>query len=172
MVCYWEFVFFFIMWQYDWCSWIPNSPSTMRKPTPTKKGEADVKYIMESLPDRGRSCWHLGAVWALSQFQDNEVTVKQENKSFISILNMYYASRPTVIMYFWRHTVIDRHGSQYIFFPEECIKKSIKSNNQTLTDCGGILGNVSFIITLLLQCRSSFTFWWQKLKPKYERHIL
>ncbi|XP_031434748.1 polyunsaturated fatty acid 5-lipoxygenase isoform X2 [Clupea harengus] len=59
--------------QYDWCSWIPNSPSTMRKPTPTKKGEADVKYIMESLPDRGRSCWHLGAVWALSQFQDNEL---------------------------------------------------------------------------------------------------
>ncbi|KAL2083609.1 hypothetical protein ACEWY4_021382 [Coilia grayii] len=59
--------------QYDWCSWIPNAPSTMRKPRPTKKGQANVKYIMESLPDRGRSCWHLGAVWALSQFQDNEL---------------------------------------------------------------------------------------------------
>lgn len=30
---------------------------------------------MESLPDRGRSSWHLGAVWALSQYQKNEVHV-------------------------------------------------------------------------------------------------
>uniref|UniRef100_A0A8C5BC38 Arachidonate 5-lipoxygenase a n=1 Tax=Gadus morhua TaxID=8049 RepID=A0A8C5BC38_GADMO len=59
--------------QYDWCSWIPNAPSTMRKPPPTEKGVADVKLIIESLPDRGRSCWHLGAVWALSQFQENEL---------------------------------------------------------------------------------------------------
>ncbi|XP_062374878.1 polyunsaturated fatty acid 5-lipoxygenase [Sardina pilchardus] len=59
--------------QYDWCSWIPNAPSTMRKPTPTKKGQANVQYVIESLPDRGRSCWHLGAVWALSQFQDDEL---------------------------------------------------------------------------------------------------
>ncbi|XP_051946160.1 polyunsaturated fatty acid 5-lipoxygenase-like [Xyrauchen texanus] len=59
--------------QFDWCSWIPNSPPTMRKPPPTKKGEIDLKYIVESLPDRGRSCWHLGAVWALSQFQENEM---------------------------------------------------------------------------------------------------
>ncbi|CAL8390978.1 unnamed protein product [Arctogadus glacialis] len=59
--------------QYDWCSWIPNAPSTMRKPPPTEKGVADVKLIIESLPDRGRSCWHLGAVWALSQYQENEL---------------------------------------------------------------------------------------------------
>ncbi|XP_023678314.1 polyunsaturated fatty acid 5-lipoxygenase [Paramormyrops kingsleyae] len=59
--------------QYDWCSWIPNSPPTMRKPPPTNKGEVTLKFIIESLPDRGRSCWHLGAVWALSQFQENEL---------------------------------------------------------------------------------------------------
>ncbi|XP_018585745.1 polyunsaturated fatty acid 5-lipoxygenase [Scleropages formosus] len=59
--------------QYDWCSWIPNSPPTMRKAPPTKKGTVTVQHIIESLPDRGRSCWHLGAVWALSQFQENEL---------------------------------------------------------------------------------------------------
>ncbi|KAM4599765.1 polyunsaturated fatty acid 5-lipoxygenase [Fundulus diaphanus] len=59
--------------QYDWCSWIPNAPSTMRKPPPKEKGQADVKLIIESLPDRGRSSWHLGAVWALSQYQENEL---------------------------------------------------------------------------------------------------
>uniref|UniRef100_A0A8C7R2I0 Arachidonate 5-lipoxygenase n=1 Tax=Oncorhynchus mykiss TaxID=8022 RepID=A0A8C7R2I0_ONCMY len=47
--------------QYDWCSWIPNSPPTMRKPPPKQKGVVDVKFIIQSLPDRGRSCWHLGA---------------------------------------------------------------------------------------------------------------
>ncbi|KAJ0004783.1 hypothetical protein NQD34_010997 [Periophthalmus magnuspinnatus] len=59
--------------QYDWCSWIPNAPSTMRKPPPTQKGVADVNLIIHSLPDRGRSSWHLGAVWALSQYQENEL---------------------------------------------------------------------------------------------------
>ncbi|XP_077437581.1 polyunsaturated fatty acid 5-lipoxygenase-like isoform X1 [Vanacampus margaritifer] len=59
--------------QYDWCSWIPNAPSTMRRPPPRKKGLADVTLIIDSLPDRGRSSWHLGAVWALSQYQDDEL---------------------------------------------------------------------------------------------------
>uniref|UniRef100_A0A1A8QD00 Arachidonate 5-lipoxygenase n=1 Tax=Nothobranchius rachovii TaxID=451742 RepID=A0A1A8QD00_9TELE len=59
--------------QYDWCSWIPNAPSTMRKPPPQEKGLANVNTIIESLPDRGRSSWHLGAVWALSQYQENEL---------------------------------------------------------------------------------------------------
>ncbi|XP_015143934.3 polyunsaturated fatty acid 5-lipoxygenase isoform X2 [Gallus gallus] len=59
--------------QYDWCSWIPNAPPTMRCPPPTEKGTVTIEQIVESLPDRGRSCWHLGAVWALSQFQDNEL---------------------------------------------------------------------------------------------------
>ncbi|XP_029464988.1 arachidonate 5-lipoxygenase-like [Rhinatrema bivittatum] len=59
--------------QFDWYSWIPNAPPTMRQPPPKKKGTVTEKYIMESLPDRGRSCWHLGAVWALSRFQDNEL---------------------------------------------------------------------------------------------------
>ncbi|KFW89805.1 Arachidonate 5-lipoxygenase, partial [Phalacrocorax carbo] len=59
--------------QYDWCSWIPNAPPTMRRPPPTEKGTTTIEQIVESLPDRGRSCWHLGAVWALSQFQDNEL---------------------------------------------------------------------------------------------------
>ncbi|KAM5237173.1 polyunsaturated fatty acid 5-lipoxygenase isoform 2-T2 [Ctenodactylus gundi] len=59
--------------QYDWCSWIPNAPPTMRAPPPTAKGVVTIEQIVETLPDRGRSCWHLGAVWALSQFQENEL---------------------------------------------------------------------------------------------------
>ncbi|XP_073716819.1 polyunsaturated fatty acid 5-lipoxygenase [Misgurnus anguillicaudatus] len=58
--------------QFDWHAWIPNSPSTMRKPPPQKKGKVDMKYIMKTLPDRGCSSEVLGTVWALSQFQKNE----------------------------------------------------------------------------------------------------
>ncbi|EHH64670.1 Arachidonate 5-lipoxygenase [Macaca fascicularis] len=57
----------------DWCSWIPNAPPTMRAPPPTAKGVVTIEQIVDTLPDRGRSCWHLGAVWALSQFQENEL---------------------------------------------------------------------------------------------------
>ncbi|XP_056329877.1 polyunsaturated fatty acid 5-lipoxygenase-like isoform X2 [Danio aesculapii] len=59
--------------QFDWFAWVPNTPCTMRKPPPTEKGKVEMKYIMDSLPDRGRSSWHLGAVWSLSQLQDNEL---------------------------------------------------------------------------------------------------
>ncbi|KAG1924696.1 polyunsaturated fatty acid 5-lipoxygenase [Pimephales promelas] len=59
--------------QFDWYGWIPNSPSTMRKPPPNQKGQVDMKYIMESLPDRGCSSKAIGTVWALSRFQKNEL---------------------------------------------------------------------------------------------------
>ncbi|XP_041644928.1 polyunsaturated fatty acid 5-lipoxygenase-like [Cheilinus undulatus] len=59
--------------QYDWYSWIPNAPPTMRKPPPNRKGLADMNLILESLPDRGRCSWHLGTVFAVSQYQENEL---------------------------------------------------------------------------------------------------
>uniref|UniRef100_A0A8C5I2D9 Arachidonate 5-lipoxygenase-like n=1 Tax=Gouania willdenowi TaxID=441366 RepID=A0A8C5I2D9_GOUWI len=59
--------------QYDWCSWIPNAPATMRKPPPNQKGLATLSLIMESLPDRGRSSWHLGALF-LGMYPDEHFT--------------------------------------------------------------------------------------------------
>ncbi|KAA0702511.1 Arachidonate 5-lipoxygenase [Triplophysa tibetana] len=58
--------------QFEWYGWIPNSPSTMLKPPPQEKDSVDLKHIMNTLPDRGRSSMVLGTVWALTQFQDNE----------------------------------------------------------------------------------------------------
>lgn len=49
----------------------------MRAPPPKAKGVVNIEQIVDTLPDRGRSCWHLGAVWALSQFQDNEVRLNR-----------------------------------------------------------------------------------------------
>ncbi|XP_073695395.1 polyunsaturated fatty acid 5-lipoxygenase-like [Garra rufa] len=58
--------------QFDWYGWIPNSPSTMRKPPPQKKRPVDMKFIMDTLPDRGCSVELLGTVWALTRTQKNE----------------------------------------------------------------------------------------------------
>ncbi|XP_067303819.1 polyunsaturated fatty acid 5-lipoxygenase-like [Pseudorasbora parva] len=59
--------------QFDWYACIPNSPSTMRKPPPEQKGQVDMKYIMESLPDLECSSLIFGTVWDLSRFQKKEV---------------------------------------------------------------------------------------------------
>ncbi|XP_056097933.1 polyunsaturated fatty acid 5-lipoxygenase-like [Rhinichthys klamathensis goyatoka] len=99
--------------QYDWFSWIPNSPSTMRKPPPAQKGQVDMKYIMESLPDRGRSSWHLGIIWALSQFQDNELFLGEYP-------DMYFTEQPVM-------------GAAKTFRKELAeVTKIIKSRNENL----------------------------------------
>ncbi|KAK7175682.1 hypothetical protein R3I93_000062 [Phoxinus phoxinus] len=59
--------------QFDWYGWVPNSPSTMRKPPPEQKGTVDMDYIMESLPDRKCSRKVLETTWTLSRFQMKEV---------------------------------------------------------------------------------------------------
>lgn len=66
----------------------------MRKPPPQEKGLANVQMIIESLPDRGRSSWHLGAVWALSQYQENEVNWSEgEGLNFYSLAEMKYSNK-------------------------------------------------------------------------------
>ncbi|XP_043093197.1 polyunsaturated fatty acid 5-lipoxygenase-like [Puntigrus tetrazona] len=59
--------------QFDWYGWIPNSPSTMRRPPPQRKGEVDMKRILETLPDRDCSSLVLGTVWALTRMEKNEL---------------------------------------------------------------------------------------------------
>ncbi|KAF4114001.1 hypothetical protein G5714_004224 [Onychostoma macrolepis] len=74
--------------QFDWYSWIPNSPSTMRKPPPQKKGQEDMmEYIMESLPDHGCSSEVLGTVWSLTRTEKNEL--------FLGMYpDMYFTEQP------------------------------------------------------------------------------
>ncbi|KAK7130473.1 hypothetical protein R3I93_019963 [Phoxinus phoxinus] len=73
--------------QFDWYGWIPNSPSTMRKPPPKQKGQVDMQYIMDSLPNRGCSSETLGTVWGLTRLQDDEL--------FLGMYpDMYFTEQP------------------------------------------------------------------------------
>uniref|UniRef100_A0A8C1J3G2 Lipoxygenase domain-containing protein n=1 Tax=Cyprinus carpio TaxID=7962 RepID=A0A8C1J3G2_CYPCA len=100
--------------QFDWYGWIPNSPSTMRKPPPQQKGQVDLKYIMESLPDRECSSSALGTVWALSQTQENEL--------FLGMYpDMYFTEQPVKeAIKTFRHNLDE-------------VTNIIKSRNETLT---------------------------------------
>uniref|UniRef100_A0A8C4S9V7 Arachidonate 12-lipoxygenase n=1 Tax=Erpetoichthys calabaricus TaxID=27687 RepID=A0A8C4S9V7_ERPCA len=55
--------------QYDWCSWVPNTPCTMRSPPPPKKGLATMELIMNTLPDIHQSCTEVAITWVLSREQ-------------------------------------------------------------------------------------------------------
>ncbi|XP_048029588.1 polyunsaturated fatty acid 5-lipoxygenase-like [Megalobrama amblycephala] len=73
--------------QFDWYGWIPNSPSTMRKPPPIQKGQVDLKYIMKTLPDRDCSSMVLGTAWGLTRFQEHEL--------FLGMYpDMYFTEQP------------------------------------------------------------------------------
>ncbi|RXN36484.1 arachidonate 5-lipoxygenase-like protein [Labeo rohita] len=100
--------------QFDWYGWIPNSLSTMRKPPPQQKGQVDMKYIMESLPDCVCSSMVLGTVWALSRTQENE-----------RLLGMY----PD--MYFTEQPAMEAIKTFYNKLEE--VTKIIKSRNEKST---------------------------------------
>ena len=58
--------------QYNFLGYVPNAPSGLRRPPPTKKG-ADYQDILESLPDKSTSAKAIAVSFALSQFSPDEV---------------------------------------------------------------------------------------------------
>ncbi|KAL1276665.1 hypothetical protein QQF64_036288 [Cirrhinus molitorella] len=100
--------------QFDWYGWIPNSPSTMSKPPPQQKDKVDMKYIMESLPDRRTSSKLLGTVWALTRTEQNE--------RFLGMYpDMYFTEQPV------------KEAIKRFCHKLEEVKNTIKSRNEELT---------------------------------------
>uniref|UniRef100_A0A8C4S7A0 Arachidonate 12-lipoxygenase n=1 Tax=Erpetoichthys calabaricus TaxID=27687 RepID=A0A8C4S7A0_ERPCA len=62
--------------QYDWCSWVPNTPCTMRCPPPPQKGLATMDLIMNTLPGIPESCIQVAITWVLSREQPDHFTEK------------------------------------------------------------------------------------------------
>ncbi|XP_078527040.1 hydroperoxide isomerase ALOXE3-like [Lissotriton helveticus] len=52
--------------QFDFLSWMPNSPSTMRQPPPKTKGTATLESVMDVLPDVGTTASGMVTVKLLS----------------------------------------------------------------------------------------------------------
>ncbi|XP_030609359.1 arachidonate 15-lipoxygenase B-like [Archocentrus centrarchus] len=53
--------------QYDFGGWMPNYPTSMELPPPTKKGDASETRILNTLPDVSTTVHGMGTVWLLSR---------------------------------------------------------------------------------------------------------
>uniref|UniRef100_A0A8C7MMU4 Uncharacterized protein n=1 Tax=Oncorhynchus kisutch TaxID=8019 RepID=A0A8C7MMU4_ONCKI len=54
------------MGQFDYCSWVPNSPIFLCKAPPTTKGCSSMSTIFETLPDVGSTVRGMVSTWMLS----------------------------------------------------------------------------------------------------------
>lgn len=57
----------------DVAGFVPNAPSLMRQPPPTKKNEATLKSIMKTLPNKSQSAHQIALMYVLTRFADDEV---------------------------------------------------------------------------------------------------
>ena len=57
----------------DVTGFVPFTPSLMRQPPPTKKNEATLKSIMETLPNKSQAARQIALVYVLTRFAEDEV---------------------------------------------------------------------------------------------------
>uniref|UniRef100_A0A3B3XBG5 Lipoxygenase domain-containing protein n=1 Tax=Poecilia mexicana TaxID=48701 RepID=A0A3B3XBG5_9TELE len=53
--------------QFDFGSWMPNTPISLQLPPPTKKGEATEETMLKTLPDVNTTVQGMATLWLLSQ---------------------------------------------------------------------------------------------------------
>ncbi|XP_039605592.1 polyunsaturated fatty acid 5-lipoxygenase-like [Polypterus senegalus] len=70
--------------QYDWCSWVPNTPCTMRCPPPPQKGPTNMDLIINTFPNMQESCLQVTITWVLSLEQPTAVWLGQYPEFFFT----------------------------------------------------------------------------------------
>ena len=80
--------------QFEVASFVPNTPPLMRRPPPTKKGEANLKFIMDTLPNKSQTGWHIAAMYTLSRFAKDEVSIVRSPKQLYFFLKVTYCLLP------------------------------------------------------------------------------
>ncbi|XP_034159451.2 arachidonate 12-lipoxygenase, 12S-type [Pangasianodon hypophthalmus] len=70
--------------QFDFCSWVPNTPCTMRQPPPTDKDSVTMELIMNTLPDISQSCVEMAITWHLGRAQPDAIPLAQYEEQYFT----------------------------------------------------------------------------------------
>ncbi|KAF7706376.1 polyunsaturated fatty acid lipoxygenase ALOX12-like [Silurus meridionalis] len=70
--------------QFDFCSWVPNTPCTMRQPPPTDKDSVTMDLIMNTLPDISQSCVEMAITWHLGRPQPDAIPLAQYEEQYFT----------------------------------------------------------------------------------------
>uniref|UniRef100_A0A8C5PUP6 Uncharacterized protein n=1 Tax=Leptobrachium leishanense TaxID=445787 RepID=A0A8C5PUP6_9ANUR len=69
--------------QFDFYSWMPNAPSSLRQPPPTKKGVTTFQSILDALPEMNTTALAMVTVWLLrKEPEDKKPLGDYENLCF------------------------------------------------------------------------------------------
>ncbi|XP_039603348.1 polyunsaturated fatty acid 5-lipoxygenase-like [Polypterus senegalus] len=115
--------------QFDWCSWVPNTPCTMCLPPPSCKDSVTMEMIMDTLPDMHQSCVEMAITWHLSRTQPNAIPLGQYPEEYFT-----EASAKAEIKKFQEELkeieefIVERHGNselKYLYLRPSQIDNSI-----------------------------------------------
>uniref|UniRef100_A0A671QGZ4 Hydroperoxide isomerase ALOXE3-like n=1 Tax=Sinocyclocheilus anshuiensis TaxID=1608454 RepID=A0A671QGZ4_9TELE len=63
--------------QFDYGSWFPNAPGSLKQPPPTSKGSSDKNTLLDTLPDMNTSAYLVSVFWLLSKPSSDLVPLGQ-----------------------------------------------------------------------------------------------
>uniref|UniRef100_A0A087Y4B0 Lipoxygenase domain-containing protein n=1 Tax=Poecilia formosa TaxID=48698 RepID=A0A087Y4B0_POEFO len=70
--------------QFDFGSWMPNTPISLQLPPPTKKGEATEETMLKTLPDVNTTVQGMATMWLLSQQSSDFAPLGQYSEDHFS----------------------------------------------------------------------------------------
>ncbi|KAK7131070.1 hypothetical protein R3I94_016264 [Phoxinus phoxinus] len=62
---------------FDYGSWFPNAPGSLKRPPPTSKGRSDKNTLLDTLPDMNTSAYLVSVFWLLSKPSSDLVSLGQ-----------------------------------------------------------------------------------------------
>uniref|UniRef100_A0A8C1UQC2 Si:dkey-17e16.9 n=1 Tax=Cyprinus carpio TaxID=7962 RepID=A0A8C1UQC2_CYPCA len=63
--------------QFDYGSWFPNAPGSLKQPPPTSKGSSDKNTLLDTLPDMNTSAYLVSVFWLPSKPSSDLVSLGQ-----------------------------------------------------------------------------------------------
>ncbi|MEQ2316364.1 hypothetical protein AMECASPLE_031809 [Ameca splendens] len=90
--------------QYDFISWMPNTPVSLERPPPSRKGEATEATLLDTFPTVDNTVNGMAAVWLLSKQSSNCVG----GHSFVNMYLLccsFLTLRPPATLYFYTKNV-------------------------------------------------------------------